>query len=353
MTKVENSKTKRPPSKRRGIELKRGKVAAAAAPPKKSKKEASGGGQEVWSKSKKKRMRMLLAKQKRNGISPEKGSDAKTTQNWPGPHPHAQLERIAVDNKTQRGSSLQQAFKARLSGSRFRLLNEELYTNTSSFSFERFQKDPTLFEEYHQGFRHQVESWPVNPVDLIVSNLRSVATSAAASSDRKMVNKIVVADFGCGDAQLAQQLLQIRSQDDKCPLFQVHSFDLVATSDLVTACDMAKVPLGNGVVDVAIFCLSLMGTNLADFLREAHRVLKKTGKLKIAEVRSRFETPLKDGKKDELLKEFINVLDQLGFQCTKTDRSNKMFVLLDLEKTGKKPRKDLEFTAKPCFYKRR
>ena len=32
-----------------------------------------------------------------------------------------------------------------------------------------------------------------------------------------------------------------------------------------------------------------MGTNLGEFLQEAHRVLKGSGRIKIAEVRSRFE----------------------------------------------------------------
>lgn len=35
-----------------------------------------------------------------------------------------------------------------------------------------------------------------------------------------------------------------------------------------------QVPISSASVDVAVFCLSLMGTNLVDFLREAHRVLK-------------------------------------------------------------------------------
>ena len=55
----------------------------------------------------------------------------------------------------------------------------------------------------------------------------------------------------------------------------MHSFDLVAVNPLVTACDMAKVPLGDGAADVAVFCLSLMGTNLKDYLKEANRVLKE------------------------------------------------------------------------------
>ena len=53
---------------------------------------------------------------------------------------------------------------------------------------------------------------------------------------------------------------------------------------------MAHVPLPDNSVDVAVFCLSLMGTNLADYIREARRVLKPaTGVMKVAEVRSRFE----------------------------------------------------------------
>ena len=47
---------------------------------------------------------------------------------------------------------------------------------------------------------------------------------------------------------------------------QVHSFDLVARSDWVTACDMGAVPLPDGCCDAAVFSLSLMGTNSVDFL---------------------------------------------------------------------------------------
>ena len=132
-----------------------------------------------------------------------------------------------------------------------------------------------------------------------------------------------------------------------------------------------------------------MGTNLADFIREAHRVLKDdTGRIHIAEVRSRIEyrhsnstpTPTssstlsaaskpppnhrsnnnnnnkknkKKNKNEGTLEEFTDVLMKLGFDCIKTDRSNTMFLLLELKKNGKKPKKDLKFSAKPCIYKRR
>ncbi|KAG7352161.1 Spo11/DNA topoisomerase VI subunit A [Nitzschia inconspicua] len=330
-----------------------------------------------WSKSKKKRMRKILAKQKLQGT--EENPSVRQQSKEPLPSTTDHQDPTSIDNNNKK-SSIQDAFKARLAGSRFRMINEELYTTTSQESYERFSQHPELFEQYHQGFRHQVESWPENPVDVLV---RSLTKTYSNNFDPKK-SRIVVADFGCGDAQLAKDLLQVKGKNgDACP-FQVHSFDLVAPNELVTACDMANVPLSNESVDVCIFCLSLMGTNLADFVREAHRVLKKIGRVHIAEVRSRIEyshsnkTGTKDKKKqgksssserkdknssndksnidskvEGTLDEFLMVLDKLGFECVKKDRSNTMFVMLELKKNGKKPDRTLDFSAKPCIYKRR
>lgn len=124
---------------------------------------------------------------------------------------------------------------------------------------------------------------------------------------------LVVADFGCGDCRLASSVRN-----------PVHCFDLASLDPRVTVCDMAQVstsmylacafssslsflppclpillsssgtsaefplavlcapsnvrlhqvPLEDESVDVAVFCLSLMGTNIRDFLEEANRVLK-------------------------------------------------------------------------------
>jgi ribosomal RNA-processing protein 8 len=329
------------------------------------------GSEEQWSKSKKKRMRLLRGKNEQ--VSSSNQTSVMTPEELPlsglpNTKAHSELTRL----KNERGrvermakhpavSSLQRSFQERLSGSRFRILNEELYTTTSSSAFDRFQQNPTLFDEYHEGFRHQVEQWPVNPVTVLVQRLRT-----SSLQKKQTQEKIVVADFGCGDAVLAQQLLSIRhAKTQQCP-FIVHSFDLVAggpNTELITACDAAHTPLNEESVDIGIFCLSLMGTNLSDFIREAHRVLKHQGRLHIAEVRSRFENV---GRKDDNakgkgtsagrggdLQTFLMVLDELGFRTCHTDRSNTMFLLLELEKNGKIPKQDLSFTAKPCIYKRR
>lgn len=328
--------------------------------------------EEQWSKSKKKRMRLIKAKQTKQeeGTSPvEKTTEApsnietkaKATKQSSLTKDTTKTKEKDEEVKKGQSSALRKTFQDRLSGSRFRILNEELYTNTSITSFRRFQQNPALFDEYHEGFRHQVEQWPINPVSVLVENLKASVSKTRATLKKKQ-QTIVVADFGCGDAELAKQLLAVKHDNKLCP-FTVHSLDLVAkgpNAELITASDVANTPLKTGSVDVGVFCLSLMGTNLSDFIREAHRVLKPDSRLHIAEVRSRFESvsktkgndKSKSDEKDEL-QTFIEVLDQLGFECYRTDRSNKMFVLLELKKNGKKPKKDLAFTAKPCIYKRR
>lgn len=346
--------------------------------------------------------------------------------------------------KTSQMSTLQRDFLDRLTSSRFRELNEELYTQSSSTSYETFTKKPELFDQYHVGFRKQVQSWPVNPVDVIYKKIINGWTKdrqqqqqssnddhnkAKQRNNNDSCTKIVVADFGCGDAKLVERLLALRvggkdgnsleqqssslkkkkssMMTTSCP-FVVHSFDLVSGGNpLVTPADMSNVPLANESVDVAVYSLALMGTNVADFVREAWRVLKFNGVLRVAEVRSRFETTataaattggggggscpnnydksikraklnnggvrqhsnkLSNAKMNNnnandddspkplmLLDEFISLLERCGFQCTNMDRSNKMFLFMDFVKQdGSLGLSDKErFTAKACIYKKR
>lgn len=93
-----------------------------------------------------------------------------------------------------------------------------------------------------------------------------------------------VADLGCGDAHLAASL----SGDLKKFKLKILSYDLAAPNPLVTQADIKNLPLKDGSVDIAVFCLALMGTNWIDFVEEAWRGLKWKGELWVAEIRSRF-----------------------------------------------------------------
>jgi ribosomal RNA-processing protein 8 len=213
----------------------------------------------------------------------------------------------------------------KLEGARFRWLNEQLYTTTGDAALQLFQDDPASFHHYHTGFKVQVQQWPENPVDIFIRQLGQLSPS------------LVVADFGCGEAKLAATVKQT-----------VHSFDLVAVNERVTACDVAHVPLAASSVDMVIFSLSLMGTNFLDFIKEAHRVLKPNGQLRIAEVKSRFH---------QGIDKFIQTLQKVfGFSCTFQDDANTMFILLHFVKKRlavKEHRMEGGELLKPCVYKKR
>src|SRR5438034_8263854 len=69
---------------------------------------------------------------------------------------------------------LQQSMREKLLSARFRHLNQTLYTSPSSQSLDLFTANPELFAEYHAGFSWQVkESWPSNPVDEYIRNMKT------------------------------------------------------------------------------------------------------------------------------------------------------------------------------------
>ena len=219
---------------------------------------------------------------------------------------------------------LQRKMAAKLAGAQFRYINEQLYTRPSADAVHLFAEEPRLYEAYHEGFRLQARGWPQRPVQLIAEWLKATQPPSC-----------VVADLGCGDAELAASVPQ-----------RVHSFDLVACNEHVVACDIAHVPLGDASVDVAVFCLALMGTNFVDFLREAHRLLSPDGVLKIAEVSSRIADT----------RGWVQLLYALGFDERVTDTSNSHFVLFEFTKSCRKPEMDSglpDAELKPCIYKRR
>ncbi|XP_071152308.1 ribosomal RNA-processing protein 8-like [Mytilus edulis] len=186
--------------------------------------------------------------------------------------------------------SLRERMMDQLKSARFRFINEQLYTQTGSEAVQLFKGDTEAFNCYHEGFQNQVNKWPTNPVDLIIKQIKAGASTA------------VIGDFGCGDAKIARNVPN-----------KVHSFDLVALNEHVTVCNIEKIPLKDSSLDIAVFCLSLMGTNLVDYLTEANRVLKKGGVLMIAEVTSRIQ---KTGK-------FIRNIEKMGFQFSSKVMSSR------------------------------
>ncbi|GBE79347.1 25S rRNA (adenine(645)-N(1))-methyltransferase [Sparassis crispa] len=245
-------------------------------------------------------------------------------------------------SKAEQGlTALQAGMKSSLDGARFRWINELLYKSDSEHAHQMMRENPKAYEEYHTGFRHQVHAWPTNPVAHYIAVLGSYSL------------KTVIADLGCGDAALARALTPKG--------LTVLSFDLVSDGTFVVEADTcARVPLpgsdtegeGEGsVVDVVVCALSLMGTNWLGCVREAWRILKAGGELKIAEVASRFTD----------VDEFTSVVSSIGFRLKSKDDSNTHFTLFEFKKVARKAKGEKEWekllargsVLKPCEYKRR
>ena len=214
-----------------------------------------------------------------------------------------------------------------LSGSRFRWLNDLLYSQKGSSSLEAFSKDPSLFEQYHAGFAAQAQQWPTNPVDECLVWLRK----------NERIKKI--GDFGCGEAAIATALLSEGRA--------VHSFDLVDGGNTnITPCNISKVPIKDSYLDAAVFNLSLMGVDWPSFIVEARRCLRKGGLLYISEVVSRMPDP-------EL---FAKGLDNAGFDVIRHRPSEgnffHTFVARKSDQSGEPSLMDSSLLGK-CHYKKR
>ncbi|KAL9645506.1 hypothetical protein ABK040_000571 [Willaertia magna] len=270
------------------------------------------------------------------------------------------------NTKTTSLSKLQEEFSDKLKTAKFRYLNEKLYTTTGHEAKVLFEKDPSLFKIYHEGYKHSMQKWPYQPIKHMIDYLQSKPSNW------------VVADMGCGEAEIAKNVKQ-----------KVHSFDLVAGNEYITACDMRNTPLSDETCDCVIFCLSLMGTNLYDFLREANRICKVGGVLRVAELESRFvvnkdviNEVKKLKKKDYFYEEqeaeeyekqskqlvksanylnFIKAVEHFGFSSTSQSKRNGYFVVFDFAKrvswkevkNKKDPVISTNEVLKPCLYKKR
>lgn len=340
-------------------------------------------------------------------VSKKQKKNKKNKDDAATPAPAAAVDSIAAPPATSATlTPLQQAMRQKLVSSRFRHLNETLYTTDSSKAVELFNANPELFDEYHAGFSRQVkESWPSNPVDGYVENVRRRgAIPMPKRGSKPLPNKpqalpcrpngaCTIADLGCGDAGLARAL----TPASKKLKLRLNSYDLQAPNPLITKADISNLAVEEGSVDVAIFCLSLMGTNWVSFVEEAWRVLRGDGKGEcwVSEVKSRFgkvprkksqigaQKPASKAEKKKQKKKrgagddgsdideadifaedarpgnsndetdisaFVEVFRTRGFvlRPESVDKSNKMFVKMEFIKQGGAPLKGKHASSAPA-----
>ena len=228
---------------------------------------------------------------------------------------------------------LQQRMTAKLISSRFRHLNEVLYTSPSDQAMRLFTESPRNYTSYHAGFRAQVAVWPQNPVEELVEDIKTRGrvsvpsqkemwrlqkkgkkprepSSDGAATNGEIIGKVdplprtrgtcTIADLGCGDAHLAASLHPLRT-----PLnLNLLSFDLAKGDTpnvhLITVADISNllsVGIRDSSVDIAICCLSLMNTNWVSVVDECSRIVRGGGEVWVAEIKSRFARQGQTSKK--------------------------------------------------------
>lgn len=237
---------------------------------------------------------------------------------------------LAPSLPSKKLTPLQQRMAAKLTSARFRHLNQTLYTSPSDQAMRLFADSPQNYTSYHAGFRAQVAVWPQNPVEGFIEDVRArsrvsvpsqkklwreqkkgkkpkgsdgdaTAGTATVQSGEKLDplprsrnGLCTIVDLGCGDATLAGAL----SPSAKSLSLKLLSFDLAKgdtpNAHLITVADISKLSAAGvkeGTVDIAICCLSLMGTNWVDVVDECARVVRGGGEVWVAEIKSRFARP--------------------------------------------------------------
>lgn len=139
---------------------------------------------------------------------------------------------------------------------------QKINSEDSSATNQRMMKNPEEWHEYHRNYREERKSWKVIPFNEWIKRIK------------KLPDRYIVGDFGCGEAKIAEALGS-----------RIINFDHVAMDSSIISCDMSDVSqyVKDDELDVALFSLSLIGKNWQDYLKEASRCLNDDGLLFISE----------------------------------------------------------------------
>jgi superfamily II DNA or RNA helicase len=175
----------------------------------------------------------------------------------------------------------------------FSEMNKSWSVSRSENTKNRLIKDPSEWYYYHSLYAEKRKEWSEIPYIEIAKKIKERP-------------EWIVADMGCGENLLSKELTN-----------QVHAFDYVAIDKNVTACDMSSVPLNSQEVDAVVFCLSLMGSNYLDYLKEAFRIIKPYGNLFICEPKKKIDNRIEDFKKD---------IESVGFKIIEVNSQSSKFI---------------------------
>jgi hypothetical protein len=109
--------------------------------------------------------------------------------------------------------------------SEFSKLNNIINTSKSETIHVKIQQDPQFLVQYHERLDEARKFWSVEPVNVIADKINGLKIPAY------IIMKMVIGDFGCGRARLAELVKENRMYN-----FDHHNI----LNDKIIACDMKK-----------------------------------------------------------------------------------------------------------------
>lgn len=82
----------------------------------------------------------------------------------------------------------------------FAQLNKQFNNEDSALTHKKITENPEILVEYHRQLREAKKDWPIKPVQVIADKIKGLKLPP------RLISKMVIGDFGCGEAELAQLL---------------------------------------------------------------------------------------------------------------------------------------------------
>lgn len=182
----------------------------------------------------------------------------------------------------------------------------------SSTTHNRYLKNREDFKEYHRQREISKSSWIEDPVDRISELINGLSTRYTR-----------VIDLGCG-------MNKLKTVVDKTRTVQGVDHINVSNDQSVIEADMSnlKEVIQNNSMDVAVFCLSLWGTNYKDYFTEAYRILDSDGKMFIVEPSSKFG----EHERYNTIDNFVDEVEKYGFERIGKVENRNNFIYIKLQK---------------------
>ena len=149
--------------------------------------------------------------------------------------------------------------------------HQKARTSTSKTMHTYFKENPNKWREYHKVREERKKTWIEDPLNVIADELN------------KTSNK-VIADLGCGTNKLKTLVNNYK---------EWYSVDHFSDDETVIKSDISNLQyyIADNSVDIAVFCMSLWGTNYIDYIKEAYRYLKTNGVIYICEPNVKVDQP--------------------------------------------------------------